>query len=152
MSNGEQAFALVDEWAAPAKEKTRDEALAELALRYFTSHGPATLQDFSWWSGLHSGDVRVGLEAIKSNLLQETVGKLSYWMASDITIPKDEQNVFFLPGFDEYLLGYKDRSAVLDAAHTGKICPGGNGMFAPTIVIDGRVMGTLETCYQEGGN
>ena len=138
----EQSFALLDEWVAPTQDKTRDEALAELALRYFTSRGPATLQDFIWWSGLSAGEARAGFEAIKSHLVQETVNKQTYWMPADVAVPKEERSAFALPGFDEYLLGYKDRSAVLDTAHAEKVCPGGNGIFASTIVIDGRVVGT----------
>lgn len=137
----EQTFALLDEWITPAREKARDEALVELALRYFTSHGPATLQDFLWWSGLSAGEARTGFESIRSNLIQETANKETYWMSPGVAEP-GELCAFALPGFDEYLLGYKDRSAVLDAAHADKICPGGNGMFAPTIVINGRVAGT----------
>lgn len=141
-SGKEQTFALLDEWVAPATEKTRDEALAELALRYFSSRGPATLQDFSWWSGLGAGDARAGLEAVKSHLLQETMNEQPCWMPPNIAVPEAKGNAFALPGFDEYLLGYKDRNAVLDAKHAEKVCPGGNGMFASTIVINGRVAGT----------
>jgi Winged helix DNA-binding domain len=141
-TNKEQTFALLDEWVAPTKEKTHDEALAELALRYFTSHGPATLQDFIWWSGLSASEARCGFEAIKSNLFQETLNKVVYWMPPDISLPKDQASAFALPGFDEYLLGYKDRNAVLESEHAEKVCPGGNGVFAATIVINGRVVGT----------
>jgi len=138
----EQTFALLDEWIAPAREKTRDEALAELALRYFSSRGPVTLQDYIWWSGLSAGDARAGFESIKSDLVQETVNKQIYWMPPDIILPENQASAFALPGFDEYLLGYKDRSAVLDREHAEKVCPGSNGMFASTIVINGRVAGT----------
>lgn len=141
-SGKEQSFALLEEWVAPSKEKTRDEALAELALRYFSSRGPATLQDFTWWSGLNAGDARAGLEAIGSHLVHETMNRQTYWMTPDIVVPKDMPGTFVLPGFDEFLLGYKDRSAVLDANHAENVCPGGNGVFAPTIVINGRVVGT----------
>lgn len=147
----EQNFALLEEWVAPAREKTREEALAELAARYFTSRGPVTLPDFIWWSGLSAAEARLGLEAIKSQLVQETSGKLVYWMPTDIALPKQETSAFALPGFDEYLLGYKDRSAVLDAAHAEKVCPGGNGMFASTIVIDGRVVGTWKRVIKKAG-
>lgn len=141
VSGKEQTFALLDEWVAPSQGKTRDEALAELALRYFTSRGPATIQDFIWWSGLSAGEARSGFESIKSRLRQEAVNRQTYWMSPDIAAPKNVPSAFALPGFDEYLLGYKDRSAVLDAAHAGKVCPGGNGMFASTIVVNGRVVG-----------
>lgn len=147
----DQNFALIDEWIAPTQEKTREEALAELASRYFTSRGPATLQDFIWWSGLSAAEARLGLDAIKSKLVQEAVDKLTYWMPTDMTIPKEAPRAFALPGFDEYLLGYKDRSAVLDAAHAEQVCPGGNGMFASTIVIDGRVVGTWKRVFKKAG-
>jgi hypothetical protein len=140
----EQTFALLDDWVAPYKVKPRDEALAELALRYFTSRGPVTLQDFIWWLGLSAAEARAGFEAIKSKLLLEQIGKQTFWMSPDIDLPKEPMRAFVLPGFDEYLLGYKDRTAVLDSAHADKICPGGNGVFAPTIVINGRVVGTWE--------
>lgn len=138
----EQTIALLDEWVAPVKTKTRDEALAELVLRYFTSHGPATLQDFIWWSGLNAGEARAGFEAVKSQLISETVDTKIYCMSPDMQEPDGLEKTFVLPGFDEYLLGYKDRSAVLDAHHAEKICPGGNGVFASTIILDGRVAGT----------
>lgn len=147
----EQNFALLEEWVAPIQQKTREEALAVLASRYFTSRGPATLQDFIWWSGLSAVEARLGLDAVKSKLVQETAGKLVYWMPQDIASTKPEPGVFALPGFDEYLLGYKDRSAVLDAAHAEKVCPGGNGMFASTIVIDGRVAGTWKRLIKKTG-
>jgi hypothetical protein len=148
-SGKEQAFALLDEWVAPTKEKTRDEALAELALRYFTSRGPATLQDFTWWSGLGAAEARAGLEAVKTQLAHETQGGQSYWMAPDVSEPQDTRGAFALPGFDEFLLGYKDRSAVLDARHAQQVCPGGNGMFAATIVINGRVAGTWKRAVRK---
>lgn len=147
----EQNFALLEEWVAPTQEKTREEALAELALRYFSSRGPATLQDFIWWSGLSAAEARLGLDAIKSSLVQVAVGKLNYWLPADTNMPQDIPNAFALPGFDEYLLGYKDRSVVLDAEHAEKVCPGGNGMFASTVIIDGRVVGTWKRVFKKTG-
>jgi len=145
----EQTFALLDEWVAPGKARARDEALADLALRYFTSRGPVAVADFIWWSGLSAGDARSGFEAIKSNLARETVDGQTYWMPPDAVLPKAQAQAFALPGFDEYLLGYKDRSAVLEAAHAGKVCPGGNGVFAPTIVVKGRVAGTWKRSFRK---
>ncbi|NOT99365.1 MAG: winged helix DNA-binding domain-containing protein [Sideroxydans sp.] len=148
-TDAEQNLALLEEWVAPAKSKTRDEALAELALRYFSSRGPATLKDFIWWSGLSAAEARAGLEAIKSHLVQETVNALTYWMPFEIDLHQDVTNAFSLPGFDEYLLGYQDRSAVLANEHAAKICPGGNGVFFPTMVIDGRVVGTWKRAIKK---
>lgn len=138
----EQNYALLEEWVKPVKTITRDEALVELAWRYFSSRGPATLKDFIWWSGLSATEARAGFEDIKSKLVAETVGKTVYWMSPDIELPKEKISAFVLPSFDEYILGYQDRSAVLAPHYAEKICPGGNGMFISTIIIDGQVVGT----------
>jgi hypothetical protein len=145
----EQNYALLEEWVKPIKTKTRDEALAELAWRYFSSRGLATIKDFIWWSGLSATEARAGFEDIKAKLVAETVGKSVYWMSSDIALPKEQVSAFALPGFDEYILGYQDRSAVLEPQHTEKICPGNNGMFASTIVIDGQVVGTWKRTFKK---
>jgi hypothetical protein len=137
------AFALLDEWVLSGRRLDRPEALAELARRYFFSRAPATLADFSWWSGLTMADARSGLEAVSASLVwQKTDGQL-YWIpAARPASPPVQPSVFLLPGFDEYLLGYKERRAALDPLHAGRVCPGGNGIFRPTLVVDGRVRGT----------
>lgn len=126
--------------------RTRDEALAELALRYFTSRGPATLADYIGWSGLTAGDARAGLQAVESQLEQDSIDGQTYYFASvsdtsDVQ-PDPSPTAYALPGFDEYILGYKNRDTVLDPQFAERICPGKNGIFYPTIVIDGRVVGT----------
>ncbi len=138
----QQTFALLDECAPEAVKLPRGEALAELAKRYFNSRGPATLQDYMWWSGLAAADARAGLEMIKPQLEQKTVGGQVYWLPKDVSVPRYPSDIAHaFPGFDEYLLGYKDRSAALDSAHAAKVCPGGNGMFASTIAVNGRIIG-----------
>jgi hypothetical protein len=123
------------------KTLPKDEAAAELARRYFISHGPATLADFVGWSGLLISEARAGLESIKSELVEETFDGQSYWLSPE-TPKKPERSLYLLPGFDEYVLGYKDRDAVLDPQFADAICPGGNGMFMSTIVSDGHIVGT----------
>ena len=136
----QHTFVLLDEWIPRSKLLERDAALAELAERYFTSHGPATLQDFVWWSGLSTTDARAGLEMSKSRLEEQTVADQTFWVASS-SIKSKGQSTCLLPGFDEYLVGYKDRSAVLDPRYVKQTNAGG-GMLNPTIVIDGQVVGT----------
>jgi hypothetical protein len=144
IENKGQTFVLLDEWVPASRELSREEALAELARRYVASHGPATTQDFAWWAGLTLTDARAGFEAAKSGLLAEKIDGQEYWMARDAPGQKAHQtsSVHFLPGFDEYLLGYKDRSAVLAAEHASKIVPGNNGVFRPMLVSAGLVAGT----------
>ena len=146
----QQTFALLDEWAPPAKTKPREEALAELARRYFSSHGPATLQDFAWWSGLRMGDARTALELAKTHLVTETVGEQSYWFSSTARTVKDSpERVHLLPPYDEYTVAYKDRSAVLDPRHA-RLASSGNGIFYPSIVLDGQVVGTWKRELNRG--
>lgn len=132
----QHTFALYDDWIRSPRPLTGDEALAEFALRYFRSHGPATVRDFAWWSSLTLTDARRGLAAIADQL--ESDGDRHF--APGLTPARSD--VFALPGFDEYLLGYQDRGAALDAEHNQFIVPGNNGMFMPTIVAGGRVIGT----------
>jgi hypothetical protein len=136
-------FALLDEWAPKTRNLERTEALAELARRYFTSHGPATLHDFAWWSGLKISEARAAIETAGAHLASEMIDGKACWMSPDRPARRTASpRVHLLPGFDEYMLGYQDRSAALDPQHAQKIVPGGNGMFMPTLVINGRVAGT----------
>ncbi len=134
-------FVLMDDWLPQPKEKNRDEALQELATRYFVSHGPATLKDFAGWTMLTMGDARKALELALPELESEVVSSTTYYFSRNLKLA-DTPSVFLLPGFDEYLLGYKDRSAALTAEHSQRIVPGNNGMFIATIILDGQVIGT----------
>jgi hypothetical protein len=147
----QQTFTLLDEWVPLTRRLPRDEALAELTRRYFTSHGPATMQDLMHWAGLTAAEAKTGLAAAGKALIQETIADRVYWMPCEAPeINHATPSVHLLPGFDEYLLGYRDRSAVLDPAYAQRICPGGNGMFSPTIVIDGVVIGTWKRTFKGG--
>jgi Winged helix DNA-binding domain len=146
----EQTFVLLDEWVqGDHRRPDRDEALATIAVRYFRSHGPAPRQDFTGWTGLPAADARRGLSAAGERLT--TVEVDGREMVLDPAVldtdldpaaadPRDD--VLALPGFDEYLLGFKDRSLMLAPEHKQAIIPGGNGVFQATIVRAGRVVGT----------
>jgi Winged helix DNA-binding domain len=144
MQDKQQTFVLLDEWVPHSRELSREESLAELARRYFASHGPATVHDFAWWAGLTVTEARSGLETAMSGLISEDIDGKEYWMTSDAPgqIACDRSSVHLLPGFDEYLLGYKDRTAVLTVEDAPGVVPGKNGVFLPTIVVGGRVVGT----------
>jgi Winged helix DNA-binding domain len=142
-------FALLHEWAPKAKSLPREQALAKLALRYFTGHGPATLRDFTWWSGLKAADARAGLEMVSSRLLRQTVNGTVYWMPPNTPALRNvSPTAYLLPGFDEYMLGYTDRSAFLDAKHAKKVF-GGYTVFKPTIVVDGHVAGLWRRAFKK---
>jgi hypothetical protein len=144
MQDREQTFVLLDEWVPEPRELSREESLAELAARYFTSHGPATPHDFAWWAGLTVADAKAGITAAQPELAPVKLAGREYWTARDAPRGRadEESGVFLLPGFDEYLLGYKDRSSMLATEHASKIVPGSNGVFLPTIVVAGRIAGT----------
>jgi hypothetical protein len=142
-------FTLLDEWAPAAKSLPRDEALATLALRYFASHGPATVQDFMWWSGLTASDARAGLGAVATQLAHETFDGQDYYFVQEP--PGDRASTgeaFLLPPFDELLVAYRNRSASLHPDHSTLVVPGGNGIFFPIVVIDGRVLGTWKRTFK----
>jgi len=134
-------FVLLDEWIPKSRTISRDESLHELAVRYFISHGPASLKDFAGWGKLPLKDARLGIELAHQDITKTAIGGIDYWHSPSLEA-FDRHSAFLLPGFDEYMLGYKDRTPSLIAEHSSKIVPGGNGMFLSTIVIDGQVVGT----------
>jgi hypothetical protein len=144
---GEQLFVLREEWVRTPRRLDRDEALAELALRFFTGHGPATVADLVRWAGSTARDVRAGLAAVRDRLEAVTVEGTEYLMdpatPARLAAARDEaEGVHLLPGFDEFVLGYGDRTAVLPAEHADRIAPGRNGMFRPTVIHRGRIVAT----------
>ncbi|WP_341721310.1 winged helix DNA-binding domain-containing protein [Micromonospora sp. FIMYZ51] len=140
----EQTFALLDEWAPGQRQLDRDEALATLALRYFRSHGPTSRQDFAGWTGLTATDAKRAIAAAGDELATVRLdGVEAVLPAPLLDAPRATvDDVLTLPGFDEYLLGYKDRALMVDPAHKQAIIPGGNGVFQATVVLGGRVVGT----------
>jgi hypothetical protein len=134
----QSTYALLSERAPTARRIPRDEALAELARRYFTSHGPATLRDFVWWSGLTTADARRGLEMNRAHSRQ--IDGLTYWTVGPE--PKSGRargtGVHLLPIYDEYLVAYRDHIAVPRAAYV-------LGGFQHALVIAGQVAGTWQT-------
>ncbi|MGI8819764.1 MAG: winged helix DNA-binding domain-containing protein [Chthoniobacterales bacterium] len=134
-------FVLLDEWVPPPKQFDRAAALRELARRYFKSHGPASVQDFVWWSGLRVSEARIAIES--AELSREEIDGATCWRSSEAGgAISQTPAAHLLAAFDQYLLGYRDRAAVLDPRHALKIVPGSNGIFLPIIVWNGRVVGT----------
>ena len=146
---GEQLFVLVEEWIPAPADLEGEAALAELAWRYFSGHGPATVHDLARWAGIGLRQARTGLAAVRERLGSLEVDGVEHLMdpsTPDLlaTHRTEARGVFLLPGFDEFVLGYRDRSAVLDPAFADRIVPGGNGVFRPTVICEGRVVGTWQ--------
>ncbi|HET8778888.1 MAG TPA: winged helix DNA-binding domain-containing protein [Agromyces sp.] len=142
-----QRLVLLDEWIPPEPGGfDRDETLATLFLAYVTGHGPVTVRDFAWWSGLTLGDARVSHAAAGDAV---TAFDDTRFVAADAGWPADPASPaprprggLALAAFDEYFLGYTDRDAVCDPAHAERVVPGRNGVFQPILVSAGRVVGT----------
>lgn len=137
-------YALLEERVPPMPELTKDESLARLARSYFRSHSPAVLQDFIWWSGLPVSDAKQAVYLIASELTTEQ-WKEQTWYIHDTcrTRGKLSGHIHLLPSYDEYLLGYKDRTDVLPLEHYSKAFTN-NGLFFPIVLHNGQVIGNWD--------
>ncbi|QEO09783.1 winged helix DNA-binding domain-containing protein [Protaetiibacter larvae] len=136
---GRTEFALLAEQLRDARPREPDETLDELALRYFHGHGPATVRDLAWWTGLSLGTVRPAVDRVRDRLDVLEIDGVTHYLRPGLEA--ERPGVQLLPGFDEYLLGYTDRSAALSAEHADAVVPGGNGLFLPTVVVRGEIVG-----------
>jgi len=136
----QQTFALLDEWIPATRELSREESLAELASRYFTSHSPATVNDFAWWSGLSLTDARLGYELVKNNFKEQKMDVLSYILPKKIPAIKRSSSTFLLPAYDEFSVAYTDRTAMIDTTKKMKLTA--FQLLSPIIIINGRLAGT----------
>jgi hypothetical protein len=146
---GEQLFVLLDEWVRAPRRLAGDEALGELARRFFLGHGPATVHDLARWAGLPLGAARTGIAVARPDLAALDVDGVEHLL--DPATPDrlagsraEAEGLLLLPGFDEFVLGYRDRSTILDPEFADRIVPGNNGMFRPTVVLGGRIVGTWQ--------
>ncbi|WP_121812407.1 winged helix DNA-binding domain-containing protein [Mucilaginibacter kameinonensis] len=132
-------YALFDERAPMTPVIDRDEAVARLVLRYFTSHGPATINDFVHWSGLTVADAKAGTEENKQQLHGINVDGVNYWMGTDVDFSKVKKTgAYLLPVYDELLISYKNRDAMVPAKFRDKM---GAITFFPTIMFNNQVLG-----------
>ena len=142
-------YALLEEWVPPAPERTHEEALAELTRRFFFSHGPATVYDFAKWSGLTVGDGRIGLTLVQKELEHAEIDDQTYWFSPDI--PPESNNpprAYLLSVFDEYNIGYKDRSAIATDAVSTQLGNMGNALTY-ILVLDGQLIGSSRRTLQK---
>ena len=147
---GKYTYALLEERVPPVPEITKDEALARLARSYFRSHAPAVLQDFIWWSGLPVSEAKQAIYLIESELTAEQWnGQTWYVHEACRTRGKVSGRLHLLPSYDEYLLGYKDRTDVLPKEHYSKAFTN-NGLFYPVILHEGQVIGNWSKSAKKG--
>ena len=147
----QSTYALLDERVPPARLPEREEALTELAGRFFKSRGPATVQDFAKWSGLPVAAARSGLEGAKHRLQREAIEGTVYWFAPPnaragaVTFP----TAHLLSIYDEYVSGYRDRGAMIDSANAARLSALGNAL-GYIVVVNGRIVGTWKRRFEKG--
>jgi hypothetical protein len=146
----QHTFALLEEWLPGVPAVPRDVALAMLAERYFSSHGPATLQDFAWWTGLAASDAREGLEMAKSRLAGERTNGSALWMNPSAPPHPAPAGVFLLPAFDEYMVGYSDRDAPLEVTRSRQVPVTAAQALSSLVLRDGMVVGTWRRTLEKG--
>lgn len=140
LDSRQNTYALVEERIPRLRELRRDEAIAELARKYFLSHAPATLEDFVWWSNLNVGECRAAIESICSELISESYAGETYFIHRDCRVRGYRRQTILLPSYDEYLIGYKSRHHAFEEEFRHRI-HSSNGLFYPVILHDGQVVG-----------
>jgi uncharacterized protein YcaQ len=144
----QQTYALLDEWMPGGTDLAGDEALAEMARRYLRSHGPATMKDFAWWSGVTLTEAKRAAEDVKDEFDRETVDGVEYWVSPGLggRRPRRASRAFLLPPFDEYTVAYADRGAVVDRE---RLVAAGHGI-GPNLIIDGRLVALRKRAHSTG--
>jgi hypothetical protein len=147
----QHSFALLDDWIPGARELDRDAALVELATRYFTAHGPATPGDFAWWSGITAADARVAIDGARTGLAKDTIDGVTYWSGAARrarSAGTKTPHVRLLPAYDEYTVGYADRSPLLERG--SRLSARGMGLLSPVVLVDGKIVGTWKRTISGG--
>jgi hypothetical protein len=140
-------YALLDERAPHARSLHRDEALAELTRRYYRGHGPATVRDFVWWSGLTTADATAGLDMVASDLTHEAIDGQTYYFSAPMPPAAEPSDMaFLLPTYDEFLIGFSS----FDKSRTGGQAISEKIVFDSTIVIGGQIVGSWRRTFQKG--
>ena len=145
-------YALLDERAPRSPSLSRDEALLELTRRYFLTRSPATARDFAWWSGLTISDAKRGITLAGKDLEPATLGGQEYWIAAAAPRPaRSSRTVHLLPNYDEYFIGYRDRSAIADRLGHTQWVMGGSALIPHVIVAGGQLVGTWRRTFERKG-
>jgi hypothetical protein len=138
-------YAALDERAPAARALGPDEALAELARRYFTGHGPARAQDFAWWSGLRVADAQTAIAALGTALEGRRAGDDTLWAAAGRVArrpSRESTRVHLLPSYDEYVVAYRNHAPIVEADHAKTLSIRGGFVGAAVLTVDGRVAGS----------
>jgi hypothetical protein len=142
-------YALFDERVPPSRARGRNEALAELARRYFTSRGPATVHDLAKWSGLTLADARRGLDEVRSELQSKVIDGQSIWFSAPVRhARRTASNAYLLSIYDEFVSGYKDHRAIVTDQNGARLKSLGN-LLTHIVVINDKIAGTWKPIRQK---
>lgn len=144
----EETFVLLEEWIPKSGEFSHDEQLAELARTYFRSHSPATVDDLAWWCGLGKTECKTAVSLISNELETLNENGKTYYFSKTGGFSQKSEEIRLLGGFDEYFLGYKDRSPVADVEHHGKLFTS-NGIFFPLVMKGGKIVGSWKRTFKK---
>lgn len=133
-------YALLDERVTDSKSLTREESLAKLAHTYFGSRGPSTVKDFAWWSGLSVTDAKIAIGFASRELEHTDINEQTYWFSNPIPRLKTKNTLYLLPTYDEYLISYADRSAIL-LSETHKAIISSYGIFRALVIVNNLITG-----------
>lgn len=143
-------YALLEERVPPTQPLSRAEALAEMTRRYFRTRGPATLQDFAWWSGLTVTDAKRGIQLVENELQQVTLAEQIYWFAEPTALSEPKKPLaFLLPNYDEYFIGLKDRSAINMAIKASPSEQMLSALSGHILIVNGMVVGGWKRSLQK---
>ena len=142
-------YALLDERAPASAMRSRDEALLELTRRYFATRSPATPRDFAWWSGLTVADAKRGVQMNGGDLERVTLGGEDYWVATAAARPPRATSAHLLPNYDEYFIGFRNRSAIAHRLGDSTAITGGDALVPHVIVVDGQLVGTWRRTFEK---
>jgi hypothetical protein len=138
---GQRCFVLFRDWVGEPRRVDPEAALAELVVRYLSSHGPARPEDLAFWSGLRLTDIRRGWRSVQDRLVEvEASGSPMWRLRRGATRDAPAGLVRLLPNFDEYFLGWKDRGLSVEPDRWKLINQGG-GWLHPVVLADGRAVG-----------
>ena len=146
----QHTYALLAERAPAAQALTRDEALAELAVRYFTGHGPATAKDLHWWSSLPLRDISAGISGAGDRLARSEADGLVLFSAPptsspptppELTRAAPAARVHLLQGYDEYVVGYSESKRLLDPDGTARDVARASNRMGQVVLVDGEAAG-----------
>lgn len=145
----QSTYALLEERVPPAPALAREEALLRLARIYFSTRGPATARDFAWWSGLTVADAKHGIALAAGQLDHARLDGVEYWFAGDIP-RRTPPTAHLLPNYDEYFIGYRDRTAVGGRLGHTRPVTGGNALISNVAFVDGQLVGGWKRTLDAG--